>query len=351
MTSNTEGVSSDSAPAAVSSDLAGTPMRGGRLVEVGHMECEETTVVPPGPGDVIVRSAYASICGSDLHTVKHGVDVPPTPCPHGFPGHEGIGTVVESHSEDLEVGDVVLTVPNSAVGTCFNEYQTLPGSYCLALPPDAGSRLREYLMAQQLGTVIWALRRNPVDVVGRTVVILGQGSAGLFFTYLMRRAGAETIITSDLSDTRLEVSRLYGADRAVKADSENLTEVVADLTAGVGADHVVEAVGRRETLVATPSLARVGGTVLWFGLPDSERPVPFDFRNFFRRKLTGWSTYGAQDEPRLASFAAAAELIRRGEIDVSPLLTDMFPVEEIDAAFALAHEPQGRATVKVSVEF
>ena len=206
-------------------------------------------------------------------------------------------------------------------------------------------------MAQQLGTVIWALRKNPVDVVGRTVVVQGQGSAGLFFTYLLRRAGAATIITSDLSETRLEVSRLYGADEAVRADSGDLSQVVADLTGGRGADHVVEAVGRRETLLAAPSLARVGGTMLWFGLPDSEQPVPFDYRNFFRRKLTGWSTYGAQDEPGLSSFAAAADLIRRGEIDVNPLLTDMFPVEDIDEAFSLAHEPQGRATVKVSVEF
>ncbi len=335
----------------VVSDLAGTPMRGARLVEVGRMECAETTVVPPGPGDVVVRSAYASICGSDLHTVKHGVDVPPTPCPHGFPGHEGIGTVVESHSDALAVGDTVLTVPNSAVGTCFNEYQTLPASYCLALPPEATDRLREYLMAQQLGTVIWALRKNPVDVVGRTVVVQGQGSAGLFFTYLLRRAGAATIITSDLSDARLEVSRLYGADHTVRADIDDLAGVVRDLTDGRGADHVIEAVGRRETLLAGPSLTRVGGTLLWFGLPDSERPVPFDYRNFFRRKLTGWSTYGAQDEPGLASFAAAVEIIGRGEIDVAPLLTDILPIEEIDAAFALAHEPQGRATVKVSVEF
>ena len=333
------------------SDLAGSPMRGARLVEVGRMECQETAVVAPGPGDVIVRSAYASICGSDLHTVKHGVDVPPTPCPHGFPGHEGIGTVVESHGSELAPGTTVLTVPNSAVGTCFNEYQTLPASYCLALPDDAPDRMREYLMAQQLGTVIWALRKNPVDVVGRTVVVQGQGSAGLFFTYLLRRAGAATIITSDPSETRLEVSRSYGADEAVRADSGDLSQVVADLTGGRGADHVVEAVGRRETLLAAPSLARVGGTMLWFGLPDSEQPVPFDYRNFFRRKLTGWSTYGAQDEPGLSSFAAAADLIRRGEIDVNPLLTDMFPVEDIDEAFSLAHEPQGRATVKVSVEF
>ncbi|MEL7159040.1 MAG: zinc-binding dehydrogenase [Actinomycetota bacterium] len=325
-------------------------MRAGRMVGVNEMVCEETEVWAPSAGDLIVRSSFASICGSDLHIVCHGVDVPRLPCNHGFPGHEGIGEVVESHDPGFEAGDLVLTVPNAYVGTCFNEYQTVPATHCLKLPrtdlPD-----EQLLMAQQFGTVIWALRKNPVDVVGKTVVVLGQGSAGLFFTYLLQRAGAGMVITSDLTNNRMKLSSRLGADLVVANTGNDLQQAVMDHTGGVGADHVVEAVGRKETLLQTMDLVRPDGTMLWFGLPDSEAPVPFDFRQFFRKRLTAWSVYGAQDEPALASFQAAADIILRGEIDVADIVSHIMPIEQINDAFALANDPAADDAVKVSLSF
>lgn len=325
-------------------------MRAGRMVDVNRMVCEETDVWAPEDGDLVVRTSFASICGSDLHIVCHGVDVPHLPCNHGFPGHEGIGEVVESKHPDFAEGDLVLTVPNAHVGTCFNEYQTLPASFCLKLPrsdiPD-----EQLLMAQQFGTVIWALRKNPVDVVGKTVVILGQGSAGLFFTHLMQRAGAGTIITSDLTSNRMKVSAKMGAHHVVANRGDDLRQAVMDATRGKGADHVIEAVGRKETLLQTTDLVRVDGTMLWFGLPDSEEPVPVNFRDFFRKRLTAWSVYGAQVEPGLSSFQAAAEIIVRGELDVSDIVSHILPIEDIDQAFKLANDPGTDDAVKVSLSF
>jgi len=325
-------------------------MRAGRMIGIGQMVCEETEVWAPAEGDVVVRTQYASICGSDLHIVCHGVNVPQVPCNHGFPGHEGIGEVVESRSPDLAVGDLVLTVPNAYVGTCFNEYQTLSASYCLKLPPSA-IPAEQMLMAQQMGTVIWALRKNPVDVTGKTVVVLGQGSAGLFFTHLLRRAGAGTIITTDLTAARMKLSAEMGADVVVANTGDDLRQAVMDHTAGLGADHVIEAVGRRETLLQSVDLARPDATMLWFGLPDNEGPVPVNFHDFFRKRLTAWSVYGAQDEPDLASFAAAAEIIMRGEIDVSGVVSHIMGIEDINAAFTLANDPAADDAVKVSLSF
>jgi L-iditol 2-dehydrogenase len=325
-------------------------MRAGRLVDVGQMVCEETEVWAPGEGDLVVKSSYASICGSDLHFVCHGVDLPPMPCNHGFPGHEGIGQVVESHHPDFSPGDVVLTVPNAAVGTCFNEYQTIGASYCLTVPETEVPQA-QVLMAQQLGTVIWALRRNPVDVTGKTVVVIGQGSAGLYFTHLFRQAGAARIITADLVGARMELSAEMGADLVVANQGDDLHQAVMDETGGLGADHVVEAVGRNETLLQSVDLARVDGTLLWFGLPDSENPVLVNYHDFFRRRLTAWSVYGAQNEPDLASFRTATDLIARGDIDVSAVVSHVLPIEEIGAAFELANDPDADDAVKVSLSF
>ena len=172
------------------------------------------TVLGPGPAavphDVIVRTEMASICGSDLHMVMMGAGLAyQPPCPHGFPGHEGIGIVTESRAPGLPEGTHVLTFPNPPQGECFNAYQRIDSRYCLTLPPCDLPR-SHLLMAQQLGTVIYALRRCPRDVSGETAMVIGQGSAGLFFTHLLKRAGAERVIVSDLSPARLAVAEAYG---------------------------------------------------------------------------------------------------------------------------------------------
>jgi len=80
-------------------------MRAAQLVELGKLVCEEAQVRPPEEGELLVRSRYASICGSDLHAVYMGVTVPSLPQPPGYPGHEGVGSVVESRHPDFQAGD------------------------------------------------------------------------------------------------------------------------------------------------------------------------------------------------------------------------------------------------------
>ena len=180
--------------------------------------------------------------------------------------------------------------------------------------------------------------------------MIGQGSAGMFWAWTLKRAGAARVIVADRAPARLAAAPRFGADVVVDVRTDDLAAAVLDHTAGEGADFVVEAVGRKETLLQSISLCRTGGSLYWFGLPDTNDPVPIDFRLFFRRKLSAFSTYGAQVEPGLASFRAAVEHIRRGEIDVRPLLTHVLPVEEIAHAFELAdHAADG--ALKVSISF
>ena len=105
--------------------------------------------------------------------------------------------MVESRCPGFEPGDRVLTVPHFADGRCMAEYQALLGSACIRLPDTAP--LSHLLMAQQLGTVVYALRRHPLDLIGKDAAVIGQGSAGAFFTFLLRRAGARRVLVSDKS--------------------------------------------------------------------------------------------------------------------------------------------------------
>jgi L-iditol 2-dehydrogenase len=328
-------------------------MKAARWVGLGHVACEETAVPAAAGGEILVRTAYASICGSDLHSVFGGTPAQGFPAFPGHPGHESVGEVVESRCPGFAPGDLVLTVPLASAGRCLAEYQALPGAACVRLP--AGVPLSHLLMAQQLGTVVYALRRHPLDLVGQDAAVIGQGSAGAFFTFLLKRAGAARVLVADKSPARLAYSRQLGADLTVLADTGDAGEAgfesaVLEATGGRGAGLVVEAVGSRETFPLSLRLAAQGATVAWFGLPEGDGDYPLSFREFFRKRLTAYSVFNAQTEPGLESFRYAVRLISEGAIDVGPLLSHLLPIEEVGAAFRIAHDRTDGA-LKVSIKF
>lgn len=297
-------------------------------------------------GEILVRTACASVCGSDLHAVFG--HAPAQPAAPGYPGHESVGEVVESHCPGFEPGDYVLTVPFAVDGRCLAEFQALPGAACIRLPSTVP--LSQLLMAQQLGTVIYALRCHPLDVVGKDAAVIGQGSAGAFFTFMLKRAGAARVLVSDKSPARLAYSRKLGADLTVDAGTADFLPAVMEATGGRGADLVVEAVGSRATFPQSVELAAPGATLVWFGLPEGTDDYPISFSQFFRRGLTAYSNFGAQGEPGLESFRYAVRLITDGAIDVAPLLTHALPIEMVDEAFRIAHDRSDNA-LKVSIKF
>jgi L-iditol 2-dehydrogenase len=336
-------------------------MKAGRWVDVGRVVCEEVPRPSPADGEILVRTAYTSICGSDLHSVYGGP--PPPAVPAGWPGHESVGEVVESRCPGFEPGDRVLTVPHFVDGRSMAEYQALPGSFCIRLADKAP--LSHLLMAQQLGTVIYALRRHPLDLIGKDVAVIGQGSAGAFFTFLLKRAGARSVLVTDKSPARLAYSRQLGADLTVLAggadadgagatgagaDGAGFRAAVLEATGGRGAGLVVEAVGSRETFPLSVELAADSATVLWFGLPEGTGAYPFSFPEFFVRRLTAYAISGTQGEPGLESFRYAVQLIADGAIDVSPLLSHMLPIDRVEEAFHMAHDRTDGA-LKVSIEY
>ena len=205
-------------------------------------------------------------------------------------------------------------------------------------------------MAQQFGTTIFAMRQMPADVVGKTVMVMGQGSAGNFFAYNLKRAGAAKVIVSDKSEARLAASKVFGADIALKADPASVKEAVLEHTHGQGVDYLVEAVGHSDSFLQSVDLMCEKGHMLWFGLPDTKNPIQFNFHDFFRKKLRTYSTFGAQLEPDGASFRLALNLIARGEIDVTQMVTHRYSIEQIDKGMRIAMDRSDNAQ-KVAVTF
>ena len=327
-------------------------MRAARLVEPGKIVCEDTPLFEPERGQVVVRNRMAAICGSDLHQVfMEPLGAQSLPAEPGWPGHEGVGEVVESLHDELQVGDMVLTVPGYGYQRCFADYQTLPGHWCLKLPEYDGP-VEDLLMAQQFGTTIFALRQGNMDFVGKTVAVLGQGSAGQFFAWQAKHLGAAQVVVADLSPARLAQSSVFGADVAVMGDTDGkaVREAVMDVSGGRGAHIVIEAVGRRETIQHAIDIARPLGTVVFFGLPDTNESVPFSYARFFMKQLRMYAVVGAQAEEDLSSFHKALDWIARREIDVTRMVSHRLSLEAIERAMLLAHERDEDA-LKVTLDF
>ncbi|MBL1086703.1 zinc-binding dehydrogenase [Streptomyces actinomycinicus] len=326
------------------------------LVEPGRLEVEEVAFRELKEDEVLVRNALAAICGSDVHRVRaespffRDMRDHPYPCPAGYPGHEGIGEVVESRSAKFAPGDFVLTVPNHAYMASFARYQTIADRFLLPVKNTGTPSV--HLMAQQLGTVVFALKRfwpEPVPE-GRTAAVVGVGSAGLLFLQMLKHRGFEKVVAVDLEPGRLEVARSLGADATALVPGQSAEEVVMEATGGKGADLVIEAAGTDGARAHAVRMVGQQGRLGFFGMPeDYDMHLPYAHL-FVRNAHLIHAVGGAQLEPGLASFRTALDLIGDGSIRVDDHITHTFDIKNIADAFDLAHH-RGDGVVKVALTF
>lgn len=325
-------------------------MRAAFVPKPGRIEVDEFPIPEISDGELLVRMSLASICGSDLHVLYHGFHNDAGLGVPGYPGHEGVGEVVDSRSPRFGTGQQVLTVPVGNLGQCFAQYQRIDAGQVLALPPGGPRKL---LLGQQLGTTIYAMkkfwRHGPVDGSGRVAAVLGAGSAGLFFVQHVKRLGFDTVIVSDRAADRLEVARRLGADLTVHVPDERLTEAVADITGGRGADFVIEAAGFDALRSTAVQILADHGTLGLYGFPERYGGAQFPIYDAFRKSASVELVCGAQAEPGLVSFAEALHLINDGTIEVEYCTGTDVGLDSIAEAFERA-EDLGRGAVKIGIE-
>ena len=324
-------------------------MKAARLVEPGRLECEdvaEPTLDGVSEPVVLVRTLRASICGSDVHTVFHDLYPGAFPAPAGYPGHEAVSEVVASTAEDFAAGDRVLCVPDPLRSTAFADLQLIPPAYLIPLERDGDLDL---VLAQQLGTVIYALRRfwPPERGPAACAAVLGAGSAGLFFAQLLRAMGFERVVVSDRHEHRRAAAQRAGAHDAVRPGE--LATAVKDATGGRGADLVVEAAGYDAARAEAIDALRVDGRLGLFGLPESPGDAPVPFNLLFRKRASVELTWDAQHEPGLVSFREALDALRDGRVHAVGMITHRYGLEQIAEAFAHALDG-GDGALKLAVE-
>jgi threonine dehydrogenase-like Zn-dependent dehydrogenase len=241
------------------------------------------------PTDAILRVSAACVCGSDLWPYR-GVEKLDGPRPMG---HEYVGVVEE-------VGPEVTTVrPGQfAVGSFFASDNTCVicragyQSSCVRRQPGApdGAQAERIRVPLADGTLV-ATPDTPFDDLipsllaasdvlgtgwfgavaaeagpGKTVAVVGDGAVGLLAILAARRLGAERVIAMSRHEPRQRLAREYGATDILTQRGDEGVAAVKDLTDGLGAHSVVEAVGTQESMMQATRSTRPGGDVGYVGV-------------------------------------------------------------------------------------
>ena len=334
----------------------------------GQLEVEEIPKPEISPGEVLVKVGANTVCGTDVRILRgektRGI-AQPVVLGHELAGHVAeVGTDVEGY----EVGAPVVMAPAMACLHCFYckrglenlclnkkimgnivdgglaEYVRVPenavraGNLFVAgedLPSE------QLALAEPLACCINGQGNYRVEI-DDAVLIMGAGPIGLFHLQLALLAGARTVIVSNRSETRRNFATELGANVTVDPTSEDLWEVVAEHTNGLGVDVAVICVGKPQLVNDALRVTRKGGRVNVFaGLAgDGWSEIEANLIHYNELVLTGASDSKRRD------YDTALRLIESGRIDAGRMVTHRFPLEETEKAIETSAEGDG---IKVAV--
>lgn len=295
-------------------------------------------------GYALVKTLRLALCGSDVRYIHHLAD-DAYPSPPGATGHEMVGIIEEIAPNDagFQVGDKVLALAPDHLA--MTEYYLTPIADLFKLVD--GVPLEHQVQAQQFGTVIYASKRLP-DVSGKTVAVIGQGSAGLWFNTVLQDLGAKKIIALDLKAYRLQISQLYGATHTIHNADVDPAEALKAVNDGELADVVIEVAGEKPAVSLAVDLVKDAGFILYFGVPRFEH-VEFPMLKFFFKCITARAIVGASHEVGHTSTRKALDWITSGKIDVQPMITHTMPFKDVLQAYEL-HRLQDEGAVKIVID-
>jgi L-iditol 2-dehydrogenase len=310
----------------------------------------------PGPGEVLVKVNACGLCGTDLKLVQGAFEGRWPPSLPFVIGHEWSGEVVEIGPglADLpySVGDRVVAENHAGCGTCplcrsgrYNlcervskpgyrlyghtapgalaEYAVRPAVVLHRIPPEI-TDVQGALINQGAMTV-HALRRVQFQA-GSTAVVFGPGLLGLLTASVARAAGATRVIVVGRGH-RLDLAQQMGATDIVDYEQAEPVAAVRGLTGGRGVDYAFDCSGSTDVLSQALDSVRRGGKVAVLGLAGGhDATVSPD-----RLVLDEIDLLGIRSSPN--AYGAMIELIASGAVDVAPLVTHVYGVDDVQRAF------------------
>ena len=320
-------------------------MRASVMTGVGAVVVEERRMPVPGPGDVLVQVDAVGVCGSDTHFFTEGhigelvVEGPLVL------GHECAGTIVAVGAGITEgrLGERVAVEPQRNCGTCWycksGRYNLCPHMEFYGCPPFDGAFAQYALiradfahpipesmsaihaaLLEPLSVGIWAARKAAVTA-GSRVLISGAGPVGLLTAQVAVTFGATEVVVTDVSPHRLGIAEEVGATRTIDVTRESLD--------GIEVDSFIDCSGNATAIVAGIKACRPAGRVVLVGMGADEITIPLGVIQNREIELTGVFRYAD-------TWPTAIALVGAGRIQLDPLVTGVFPLDEVGPALLAA---------------
>jgi threonine 3-dehydrogenase len=314
---------------------------------------QEIPVPACAEDEVLVEVEAASVCGTDLHIWRWDDWSARRIAPPLTLGHEFAGTVVDTGRlvRHVDIGDYVSAESHVTCGMCFYcrtgqshmceqtqilgvdrdgafaQYVAVPESVIWKndrskLPPELAT------LQEPFGNAVFATSEQ--DLAGRSVAVLGCGPVGLFTIAIARGSGAAVVLAADLRPYRLGLAEQMGATETVNVEeTPDAAEWFRAHHEGRGFDVVFEMSGSPRAISDAFRIARNGARVVLFGIPS--RPVQIDvaealiFKNLDVLALSGRRIF--------ATWYKTRWLLESGVVDLRPLITHEYGLEEFQTAF------------------
>jgi L-iditol 2-dehydrogenase len=329
-------------------------MQVARVMGPREIRLEEAPVPAPGTGEALVRIKAVGICGSDLHYYAHGRIGDLRFASGHILGHEVSGVVeaLGSGAPGPAPGTPVAVDPAINCGWCrfcvegnpnfcpnlrffgspptpgaLQEYLTHPAQLLLPLPPELPLPVGATIEA--LGVAIHALDLGHL-ALGASVAVFGCGPIGLMLARLAQLAGARLVCATEPLPHRRKVARQFGATATFDPTHDDVVAGIRDRTDGQGVDVAFEAAGSASATVEAVRALRPGGTLVLIGYWEADA-VTLPGITAMRKGLTLRFVRRMKH-----TFPRAIELVRRGQVNLSALVTHEFPLHRVAEAFSRA---------------
>lgn len=331
-----------------------------------EVELVDVVVPDPGPNDVIVRVQACGVCHTDLAYRDGGIN-------DEYPfllGHEAAGIVetVGDRVTHVAEGDYVVLNWRAVCGECrackrgqqqycfathnaskkmtlsdgteltpalgigaFIDKTLVHEGQCTKVDPAADPAVAGLLGCGVMAGIGAAVNTGQVSR-GQSVAVIGCGGVGVAAVVGARLAGASTIIAVDIDDTKLEWAKDFGATHAVNSTSTDPVAAIQELTEGVGADVVIDAVGRPETYEQAFYARDLAGTVVLVGVPTPEMRLELPLLDFFGRGGSLKSSWYGDCLPE-RDFPMLVDLHLQGRLPLEKFVSERIGIDAVEAAF------------------
>ncbi len=303
------------------------------------------------PGEVLVKVEACGVCGTDVHIVEGtSRSTPPVVLGHEFAGVvEDVGAEVKG----IVAGRHVAVDPNISCGECYycrrglvhlcanlralgvdidggmGEYCCVPWQQVYVLPKGMGLEASAFI--EPVSCAIHGIDRAKISS-GDTVVIIGGGTIGLIMLQLARNAGASKVIIIEPLEKKRQIATELDADVVLDPTATDTTSAIMDIT-GVGADVVIECVGKPKTSQLALEMARRGGTVEFFGVCPIGDRILVEPNQVYFKELT---IVGSYVNPN--TFSRSIALLGSGRIRIDKFQINKFPLDGVHEALAFQRE-------------